>query len=296
MATSGPGGHPSPAWFWQASAVLECVVNVSEGRDRALIAELAAAAGVDLLDVHSDPFHNRSVFTMVGEDAPRALAQAAWDRIDLTAHDGVHPRFGVVDVVPFVPLGSTTMADAVAARDRFGRWTATFGVPSFAYGPERSLPEVRRGAFRTLDPTFGPADAHVRGGAVALGARPVLVAWNLWLGTDDPAEARAVASALRGPRLRTLALTVGDRIQLSMNLVDPLVLGPAELFDLASAHTDVRGAELVGLVPDAVLRAVPSRRWAELDLAADRTIEARLEQRSERQAPASRAARRSSER
>lgn len=256
--------------------MLECVLNISEGRDPAVIADIANAAGIDLLDLHSDPHHNRSVLTLVGETAPRAVTEAALARLDLRSHDGVHPRIGIVDVVPFVPLDGATIADAVEARDRWGRWAAGIGLPSFVYGPERTLPVLRRGAFVDLDPTFGPAEPHPTGGAVALGARRPLVAWNLWLDTDDLAEARAVAAHVRTSRLRTLGLRVGDRVQLSMNLVDPLVLGPAQAFDAVSALVPVAGAELVGLVPEAVLRATPRGRWAELDLDADRTIEARL--------------------
>ena len=152
--------------------MLECVVNVSEGARPPLVAAIARAAGDDLLDVHADAHHNRSVLTVVGEDAPRAVARAAIERLDLRAHRGVHPRIGVVDVVPFVPLAGSTLADAVAARDRFLAWMATeLGVPGFAYGPERSLPDVRRHAFAGLAPTAGPSRPHPTAGAVAVGAR-----------------------------------------------------------------------------------------------------------------------------
>ena len=104
---------------WQPRGVLECVVNVSEGRDAVVLDRLATAAGVDLLDLHHDPFHHRSVHTLVGEEAPRRLAVEAVASIDMRIHDGVHPRLGAVDVVPFVPLTGSTMADAIAARDAF---------------------------------------------------------------------------------------------------------------------------------------------------------------------------------
>lgn len=257
--------------------MLECVVNLSEGRDLATIAAIAATAGADLLDVHTDPHHHRSVLTLVGEDAPRAVATAACARLDLRTHNGVHPRIGVVDVVPFVPLGPAELADAVAARDRFGAWAAAeLGLPGFAYGPERTLPDVRRHAFDDLVPTWGPATPHPTAGAVAVGARPLLVAYNAWLVEPDLALARRVATAVRRPGIRTLGLAVGDRVQVSMNLVDPLVVGPAEAADAVADHAAVAGCELVGLVPRAVLEAVPERRWAALDLAEDRTIEARL--------------------
>jgi glutamate formiminotransferase len=257
--------------------VLECVVNVSEGRDEALLADLAAACGRELLDVHRDPHHHRAVLTLVGEDAPRRLTRVAVARLDLGHHVGVHPRLGVVDVVPFVPLEGSTMDDAVVARDRYCQWVAEeLGVPCFVYGPERSLPEVRRDAFAGLLPTCGPPRPHPTAGAVCAGARGPLVAYNVWLAVDDLSVARRVASEIRSPHLRALGLQVGERVQVSMNLVAPEELGPAAAFDAVAARAPVAGAELVGLAPATVLAAVPPHRWAELDLAADRTIEARL--------------------
>ncbi|HEX7277145.1 MAG TPA: hypothetical protein VF244_07195, partial [Acidimicrobiales bacterium] len=195
-------------------------------------------------------------------------------------HAGAHPRLGVVDVVPFVPLEGSTMADAVAARDRFLAWAGSdLDLPGFAYGPERSLPEVRRTAFAGLAPTAGPPAPHPTAGAVCVGARPVLVAYNVWLaegvGLD---EARRVATAVRRPAVRALGLDVGRRAQVSMNLIDPVGgMGPEGAFDAVRALVAVDRAELVGLVPAAVLAAVPSARWAELDLDRSRTIEGRLE-------------------
>jgi glutamate formiminotransferase len=202
---------------------------------------------------------------------------AAVERLDLRVHAGVHPRIGVVDVVPFVPLGGAGMDDAVAARDRCATWIADrLGVPVFLYGPERSLPDVRRGAFRGLEPDRGPDVPHPTAGAVAVGARPLLVAWNVYLATPDLDRARAIAAAIRGPHLRALGLQVGDEVQVSLNLVAPDRLGPAEAWDLVAAHAPVAKAELVGLVPRSVLDRTPPERWAQLDLAAGRTIEARL--------------------
>jgi glutamate formiminotransferase len=262
--------------------VLECVINISEGRDLDLIGAVGQAAGADLLDVHRDPHHHRSVLTVVGEAAARAVAEAAIARIDLSQHHGVHPRLGAVDVVPFVPLVGSSTADAVAARDRFADWLAdAHGVPCFRYGAERSLPDVRRRAFVDLAPDAGPAQPHPTAGACAVGARDVLVAYNVWLAEPDLPRAVAIAGAVRGDGIRTLGLLVGDRVQVSMNLIEPLRVGPADAFDRvagAAAQVDARldGAELVGLVPEQVLRAIEPSRWAELDLAPDRTIEARL--------------------
>jgi glutamate formiminotransferase len=271
--------------------VLECVVNISEGRRREVVEAIAAAAGTCLLDVHTDPHHNRAVLTLAGaeelEEAVRALATHTVTRIDLRAHVGVHPRVGALDVVPFVPMAGATMADAVAARDRFAAWAgARLEVPCFLYGPERPLPEVRRRAFVDLAPDTGPSVAHPTAGATCVGARGVLVAYNLWLAPEAGAGlrgpnaaldvARSVAAAVRGPAVRALGLDVGGRAQVSTNLVDPLVVGPAQVYDAVAALAPVAGAELVGLVPAAVLEAVPAERWVELDLARSRTIEGRL--------------------
>jgi glutamate formiminotransferase len=257
--------------------MLECVVNVSEGQDEALLAELAAACEPHLLDVHRDPHHHRSVFTLVGEDAPRALTRVAVARLHLPTHEGVHPRLGVVDVVPFVPLAGANLADAIAARDRYCRWVAVeLGVPCFVYGPERSLPDVRRQAFESLVPACGPTEPHPTAGAVCAGARDVLVAYNVWLAEPNLPLARRIAAEVRSPAVRALGLPVGDRVQVSMNLVEPDTVGPAVAFDAVAARAEVGGAELVGLVPARVLAAVPPHRWEQLDLADDRTIEARL--------------------
>jgi glutamate formiminotransferase len=258
---------------------LECVVNVSEGRDRRAVDAIAGTAGSCLLDIHADPHHNRAVLTLAGpgarvEAAARAVAAEAVRRIDLRLHVGVHPRLGAVDVVPFVPLAGATLPDAVAARDRFAAWAgADLGVPCFLYGEERSLPDVRRRAFTGIAPDTGPAVAHPTAGAMCVGARPVLVAYNVWLAPGvDVATARRVARAVRGPAIRALGLDVGGRAQVSMNLVDPSVVGPAEAFDAVAALAPVAGAELVGLVPRAVLDAVDPGRWAELDLSAGRAL------------------------
>jgi glutamate formiminotransferase len=273
----------------QDDRVLECVVNVSEGRRADALERLTGAAGGDLLDLHHDPHHHRAVLTLVGEIAARAVAREAIGLLDLRTHEGVHPRLGVVDVVPFVPLRDATMADAVAARDAFATWAAAeLEVPCFFYGPgagDPTLPDLRRDAWSSRTPDRGPAQPHPTGGAICVGARAVLVAYNVWLAGDDVALARRVAAAVRAPAIRTLGLAVGRRTQVSMNLIAPQELGPAAAYDLVrdearAVGAEIDGAELVGLVPEAVLRAVPEARWSELDLAADRTIEARLAQRA----------------
>lgn len=266
---------------------MECVVNLSEGRRLDVIAGIAAAAGPSLLDVHSDPHHHRSVLTLGGpevEDAARAVTTRGVDELDITDHQGAHPRLGVVDVVPFVPLSSVTseesidLADALAARDHFAVWAGReLELPCLLFGPQRSLPEVRLRAFRSLRPDTGPMTPHPTAGATAVGARRPLVAYNLWLAEPDVSLAREVAAELRAPTVRALGLEVGARAQVSCNLIDPLRAGPAAVFDAVARRAEIDRAELVGLVPAAVLAETPARRWSELDLDPSRTIEARLE-------------------
>jgi glutamate formiminotransferase / 5-formyltetrahydrofolate cyclo-ligase len=275
------------------AGILECVVNVSEGRDPSVVAAIAEAGGDHVLDVHTDAGHHRSVVTLGGpatEEAVRSVARRTVELLDIGGHLGAHPRLGALDVVPFVPLGPTGhpvldsigLEEAVRARDRFARWCAEqLAVPCFSYGPERSLPEVRRKAFAELDPDFGPARPHPSAGACAVGARFVLVAYNLWLSTADVAVATEIARSIRGPLLRALGLSVGECAQVSCNLVEPFELGPAQVHDTVdklarAAGTSIARSELVGLAPAAVLEAVPHERWRSLDLALERSIEWRL--------------------
>jgi glutamate formiminotransferase len=279
--------------------LLECVVNVSEGRDEAVLGHIAAAAGPALLDRHCDPDHNRTVFTLAGPvdlmaEASRALAGATLSLLDLRRHAGAHPRLGVLDVVPFVPyepgqVGPEDLTVAVAQRDGFARWLGEeMGVPSFLYGPlsggrTRTLPDIRRLAFGSgpdgLRPDSGPAQADPRLGATAVGARPVLVAYNVWVSSVE--VARLVAPLVRGPEVRALGLAVGARAQVSCNLIDPGRYGPARLYDAVAALVDerggkVEGGELVGLIPQAALATVPVGRRVELGLSEEATVESRL--------------------
>jgi glutamate formiminotransferase/glutamate formiminotransferase/formiminotetrahydrofolate cyclodeaminase len=271
------------------SLLLECVINVSEGRDPAAVAALAEAAGPFLLDLHSDWHHHRSVLTLAGpggslQEAVQAVAARTVASLDIRQHGGAHPRLGTLDVVPWVslrccPVANGPIQDAIQVRDRFARWAGhTLCLPCFLYGPERSLPDLRRQAWRRLGPDFGPVLPHPAAGAAAVGARAILVAYNLWLAEPDLKTAREIATAIRGPEVRALAFAIGEQVQVSCNLIDPWAVGPAAVFDAVARHAEIARSELVGLAPQAVLDGVPRHRWQELDLDPATTIEARLEQ------------------
>lgn len=270
--------------------MLECVVNVSEGCDAVRLGALDEVCGSDLLDRHSDCDHHRSVFTLAGDDAVRDLTRRCLETLDISEHRGVHPRLGVVDVVPFVPLAGSSMRDARHARDDYAHWvSSTFDVPVFVYGPadsdDRQLPDIRRAAFRELAPDLGPHRPHPTAGAICVGVRDVLVAYNVWLDENaSPESARAVARDVRGDGVRSLALLVGTRWQISTNLIDPHRVGPMEAFDRIRVGAEVHATrathgELVGLLPASILERIPAARWHELDVNESRTIEARLARR-----------------
>ena len=228
----------------------------------------------------------------VGE-AALALARAAVERIDLSAHSGVHPRLGAVDVVPFVPLdGETLPATAGFARAWGERVAAELAVPVFLYGAAdpagRSLPDVRRNAFRDRVPDFGPPGPHPTAGAVAVGARPVLVAVNCELGTGDVAVARAVARMVRerdgglpGVRALGFALESKGRAQVSMNLTDLQATGVEAACEavrraVVERDGDVTAVELVGLLPGTELDRCSEEFLAWSGLSPEMTIETRL--------------------
>jgi glutamate formiminotransferase len=231
--------------------VLECVPNVSEGRDARVIDALAAAvtgAGAQLLDVHRDPDHHRSVFTFIGESeviarAAQELGRVAVARIDMRRHHGVHPRIGALDVLPLVPLAGSEMRDAVEMAHRVGRaLAADLGLPVLFYGDaavvpgRRELPAIRAGGFETLAqrlaepdwrPDAGPTRPHPTAGASVVGARRVLIAFNAVLHTTDNTVARAVARAIREssgglPAVRAIGVPLPSRgvVQVAINLID----------------------------------------------------------------------------
>ena len=254
--------------------MLECVINISEGRQLDTIAKIRSQIGNDVLDIHSDYHHHRSVFTIVGSKSPHQLAELCAKQFDLSEHVGVHPRIGIIDVVPFVPLENSTIEEAINARNEFAEFAASeLNIPSFVYGPERDLPEVRKRAFVDLSPDFGPNKPHPTAGAICVGARQILVAYNVFLKKSTIEEGRRIARELRSREVRTLGLQLGDEIQVSMNLISPDVAGPAFVFDEIAKHADIDRAELVGLVPARVLTQIAKSRWAELDLSKEKTIE-----------------------
>ena len=266
----------------QSGAVLECVINISEGRNIDALRQLAAVCDNDLLDVHFDTEHNRSVFTLTGVVAPQRLTKLAVQLLQLDMHQGVHPRLGVVDVVPFIPLDESTMREAILARDEFAHWASSeLPVPCFLYGTERSLPELRRDAWRSLLPQYGPVVPHATAGAMCVGARNLLVAYNVWLDIKtSEKDARSIAQSVRGDGIRTLALQVGNHWQISMNLIDPNRVGPDVAADRvireARQHNvEISRCELVGLISQHALNKISEQRWVELDLSTERTIEFR---------------------
>ncbi|MGA8541970.1 MAG: glutamate formimidoyltransferase [Thermoplasmata archaeon] len=269
----------------------ECVPNFSEGRDPAKVERIASAArevpGVTVLDVESDVAHHRSVISLVGEgdallDAVLRMMRVATATIDLTQHHGEHPRMGATDVVPFVPLGTSTMAEAVQLAERLGERVAKeFGIPVYLYGaaarrPERvDLAKVREGQFEGIRdsigtdparaPDFGPAKVHPTAGAVAIGARPVLIAFNAYLTTADVAIAKKVAKAVRArdgglPEVKALGFEIPERqrAQVSMNLTDYRTTPIHRALEAVRREAQrygvgVEESEIVGLVPEDAL-------------------------------------------
>jgi glutamate formiminotransferase len=269
-------------------ALFETVPNLSEGRDPATIdaaVEAARAAGATVVHRTSDAAHNRSVLTIAGSrqavlDAAIALAGVALERIDLRAHDGVHPRIGALDVLPFVPLRRATLEDAAALAHEAGRhiWER-YRIPSFYYGAaarsprNRLLSDVRRGEFEGLDARFadparrpdeGDVAKHPSAGAIAVGARNILVAFNVDLATGDLAVAKRIARELRErdgglTSLRALGLRLSQEcVQVSLNVTDVRAVPLYRIVELVSALAARYGvrvlrSELIGCVPRAAV-------------------------------------------
>ncbi len=276
--------------------LIECVPNFSEGRRVEVVAAIrdaiAGVTGAHVLDASADASHNRSVITFVAPidvvvDAAFAGIREAHDRIDLTTHSGEHPRMGATDVVPFIPLEGATMEDCIAlARELGERVGRELGIPVFLYEraatrPDReNLADVRRGEFEGIrdeigttparTPDFGPSTVHATAGAIAIGARPFLVAYNVYLGpASNLPVAKEVAKALRGSSgglryVKAMGFEVDGQAQVSMNLVDTEKTPLHRVFDMVKLEAEAHGvsptwSEIIGLVPERVLHAAAAR-------------------------------------
>jgi glutamate formiminotransferase len=272
--------------------LLECVPNISEGRDREKISSMAEEVkkhkGVKLLDTSSDRDHHRSVFTFIGEpeaikDAAFSLTMKALDLIDMREHKGGHPRLGAVDVVPFVPIQEVEMEEAVRVAREFGRALGRRGIPIFFYEetatrPERKeLPSVREGEYEGLmeklkDPQWkpdeGPDQFNPKSGATIVGARFPLVAYNVNLQTKDLAIAREIAKKVRFkdggfPHVRAMGVDLKEKglVQVSMNLTNYRVTNISKVYQFITEEAlkkgvEIEGSEIVGLVPLGVLEEI----------------------------------------
>ncbi len=301
---------------------IEAVPNISEGRrgdvlDAATVA-VREVPGVSLLDFSSDPSHNRAVLTMVGEGAALlrallALYDVAVESIDLRHHEGEHPRMGAVDVVPFIPLGETSMEECVSLAMTLGEAVATrYGIPVYLYGDaathddRRALEHVRRGQFERLgermrlpggSPDYGPASPHGTAGASAIGARTPLIAFNVNLDTDDLDVARRIARTVRErdgglPHVKALGIRLEHLglVQVSMNLTDHTRTPLHRVFarverEAARYGVAVVESELVGLMPAAALATTAARTLRLKGFTANQVLEMRLLQSSPQDLP-----------
>ena len=282
--------------------LVESVPNYSEGRRPEVVDRLAAAVagtpGVHLLDRTSDASHNRSVLTLAGEAeavtrALEATIEVAIRDIDMEQHTGEHPRIGAVDVIPFVPLGDATIDDAIGLARSFGqRVAARFEIPVYLYAraalrPDRvRLADVRRGGYEGLrdeigqngrEPDFGPARTHPRAGAVAVGARPFLIAWNINLGSADVELAKRIARRVREsggglPAVQANGFMIEELgcAQVSMNLLDftttPMWRVWEEVRAVAAEDgITLRESELIGLAPLAAFLDVAAHAGSDAD-------------------------------
>jgi len=293
--------------------LIESVPNISEGRDSRKIEEIAAQVravkGVALLDVDSDPDHNRTVITFAGpppavEEAVLRLVERAVELIDLRGHRGEHPRMGAVDVIPFVPIKGATMAECVELSRRVGeRIWSMFKIPVYLYEESATRPErrdlanIRKGEFegfaeKILEPDwapdFGERRVHPTAGAVAVGARPPLIAYNVNLGTEDLRIAKRIAEAVRhssgGLRyVKALGLALEERgiVQVSMNMTDYEKTPLFRVFELIKREAQrygvpVVGSEIVGLVPQRALNMVAEFYLQLEGFGEDRILENRI--------------------
>jgi glutamate formiminotransferase / formiminotetrahydrofolate cyclodeaminase len=293
--------------------LVECVPNFSEGQRSDVIAAIrdaiASVDGVTILDVASDQSHNRSVVTFVAPvesavNAAFAGMREARARIDLRKHKGEHPRIGATDVVPFVPLESTTMEDCIVlARELGARAGDELEIPVYLYEraatrPSReNLADVRRGEFEALvqelgsnperEPDFGPSRVHPSAGATAIGARPFLVAYNVYLGpASNLAVAKKIAKSVRGSSggfrfVKGLGLEVDGQAQVSMNLVDTTQTPMHRVFDFIRMEAAANGvpvtwSEIVGLVPERALFEAAAHHLQAVRFTPDQVLDRRV--------------------
>ena len=293
--------------------IIECVPNISEGRDTAAIDAIAgvirATPGVRLLNVSSDTSHNRSVLTFVGDPpslkaAVLALFEAAVARIDLRQHRGEHPRMGAVDVVPFIPIRGASADDCVSLAKEAGAAIAErFGIPVYLYEDaataenRRNLADIRKGQFEGFaekmkgplwKPDFGPAAPHVSAGAVAVGARPFLIAYNINLGTADLAVADRIAKAIRhvsgGFRyVKAMGVPLSERgiVQVSINMTNFRKTPLHRVFECVRSEAErhgvsIVGSEIVGLTPADALFAAAEHYLRLERFSAEQVLETKL--------------------
>lgn len=275
--------------------LVECVPNFSEGRDASLVAALEAGAAPWLIGSTSDPDHNRSVLTLAGPPEPilnasLRLARTAVERINLSRHAGVHPRIGSLDVLPFVPLEGTTMEECVQLAHRAGEAIAGMGVPVYFYENAalrsecRNLADIRLGG---LKPDLG-GSPHPTAGCAAVGARKILVAYNVILRSGDLSAARQIARAVREssgglPAVKALGLYLESRgrVQVSMNLTDYEVTPPHVAFlavrdEAARLGIEVASSELIGLIPQPALNLAREVDMLWENLTPESVLETRL--------------------
>lgn len=294
-------------------SIIECVPNISEGRRREVVEDVAAAVagpGRQVIDLSLDPDHNRSVITIVGEpdglaEGVLSLVRRAVERIDLREHHGEHPRMGAVDVIPFIPVRGATMDDCVRLSRTIGKRIAEeIDLPVYLYersatnAARRNLATIRKGEFEGFaakialpewEPDFGPKEIHPSAGVVAVGAREFLIAYNINLATSDLAVAKEIASAVRSSSgglryVKALGFPLAEKriVQVSMNLTNFKKTPILRVFDLVKREAErrgvlVAGSEIVGTLPRQALYDVASAALQIEGFSSQLVLEERIE-------------------
>ncbi len=291
--------------------IVECVPNFSEGRNKTVIAEIAAAIPSDLplklIDIHSDPDHNRSVFTILGspeaiEEAAFLLIRKAAEKINLDQHQGCHPRIGAADVVPFVPLVNASMQDCICIARRLAKRVGEeLRIPAFLYGQaavlaeHRDLSMIRKGEYEKLKERIGTDTAHTPdfgpavigpAGATVIGARDFLIAFNIFLNSSDIRVARMIAKAIRESSgglksVKALGMLVNGQAQISMNLTNFRETSLRTVFESVKAEAAAMGvfpnhSELVGCLPEAAIEGIDPETILLHDFSPQKILETHL--------------------